>query len=60
MKAMKKGELKVFYEGELNQKLDKALEKTLKEFGYKRWASGMSDVWIRDLVFDKKQTKKGA
>ena len=52
---MKKGELKVYYKGELNQELDKALEKTLKSFGYKRWASGMDAEGIRDLAFDKKE-----
>lgn len=54
MKTMKKGELKVFYEGDLNQALDKALEETLKKFGYNRWASGMNAKDVRDLAFDKK------
>jgi len=35
-----KNELRVFYGGGLNEKLDEALENYLKDFGYHRWASG--------------------
>lgn len=52
---MKKGELKVYYEGEVNQELDKVLEKVLKPFGYERWASGISKDFERDLAFDKEE-----
>lgn len=52
---MKKGELKIYYKGELNQDLDNALERVLESFGYKRWASGMNAEGIRDLAFDKKE-----
>ena len=51
---LKDGELKIFYQGDLNVELDKALESVLKKFGYERWASGMSMNWVRDLAFDKK------
>ena len=35
--------------------VDEALEKALKPFGYKRWASGFNlNTRIRDLAFDKK------
>lgn len=48
-------DLKVFYGGGFNQELDTALEKTLSEFGYDRWASGMElDAGLRDLAFDKR------
>ena len=54
---MKQGELKVLYKGDLNQKLDKAIEGCLKEFGYERWASGYGFAGnvdgVRDLAFDK-------
>lgn len=53
---MKKGVLKVYYEGKLNQELDKALEDILKSFGYNRWTSGMSYENIRDLSFGKGET----
>ncbi|GAI84048.1 unnamed protein product, partial [marine sediment metagenome] len=49
----KKNELRINYEGELNQKLDKALKKVLKDFGYKLYGSGMSKDNIRDLAFMK-------
>jgi hypothetical protein len=52
---MKKGELNVYYEGNLNQKLDRAIIKTLKKFGYRFWASGKSCENVRDLAFDKKE-----
>lgn len=47
-----KNELKIYYEGELNEKLDLAIEKTLKAFGFTRWASGYDiEENIRDLAF---------
>ena len=50
---LKVRELKVFYKGELNVKLDEAVEKVLKTFGYRRWASGMNLVEsVRDLAFE--------
>ena len=52
---MKENELKVYYKGGLNQKLDKALEEALEPFGYERWASGMDADDVRDLAFDKKE-----
>uniref|UniRef100_A0A6H2A0Z4 Uncharacterized protein n=1 Tax=viral metagenome TaxID=1070528 RepID=A0A6H2A0Z4_9ZZZZ len=49
--------MKVFYSGGLNEELDKAIVDCLKEFGYKRWASGMEiESQVRDLVFDKGKT----
>lgn len=54
MKSKKK--LKVYYDSdfEVNGELDKAIEKTVKEFGYKRWASGCDlTSGVRDLAFDK-------
>ena len=56
---MKDGELKVFYENHVvNSELDKALEATMLEFGYKQWASGYNLIdGVRDLAFDKQITK---
>lgn len=54
---MKKNELNVYYEGKLNQELDKAIIKTLKTFGYRFWASGMSCENTRDLAFTKENKK---
>jgi len=51
---MKRDELKIFYAGGLNENLDKKLTNLLKEFGYKRWASGMNlKTLIRDLAYDR-------
>ena len=51
---MKEDEVKVFYSGGLNAELDKAIADCLKEFGYKRWASGMEiGSQVRDLAFDR-------
>lgn len=51
---MKKIKLKVIYDSPLNVELDEAIEKTLKEFGFKRWASGMDmEEHLRDLAFEK-------
>jgi hypothetical protein len=50
---LKENELKVYYEGNLNQELDKKIRETLKKFGYSFWASGMSCENIRDLSFCK-------
>ena len=56
---LKKGELKVFYSGELNKKLDKEINVLLKSHGYKFWASGYDLVGnVRDLAFDKIKTAK--
>lgn len=50
---MKKNELIVKYSGELNEKLDRAIERCLAEFGCTRWASGYDLVDdVRDLAFD--------
>lgn len=54
---MKRGELKIYYKDNLDQKLDNALERTLEKFGYERWASGMDMDGVRDLVFDRKEIK---
>ena len=49
-------ELKIFYSGGLNTGLDQAIEKCLKRFGYKRWASGMDlETGTRNLAFDKEE-----
>ena len=46
-------ELTVYYSGPINTDLDKKLEEVLRNFGLKRWASGMDLVnHIRDLAFD--------
>ena len=52
-----KKELKVYYESDgINSELDEAIEKTLQNFGYKRWASGFDLTKnVRDLAFDKKK-----
>ena len=51
---MKKIKLKVIYDTPLNMDLDAAIEKTLKEFGFKRWASGYDmEDHVRDLAFEK-------
>ena len=52
------GELKIFYKGEFDQQLDKALEECLESFGYTRWASGYSANDIRDLAFLKEELPK--
>ena len=62
---LKKGELKVFYVGsdwaENNQEIDKAIEKALEPFGFKRWASGYgTQDNIRDLAFHRDQTVERA
>ena len=57
---MKEGELKVYYKvgGGLNEKLDIAIEKFLKEFGYVRWASGFNmKKGVRDLAFERKEER---
>ena len=53
----KKQELKVYYDSEdINTELDKAIEKVIKPFAYKRWASGYNLVeHKRDLAFDKEE-----
>lgn len=53
MYISKKNELRLNCEGELNQELDKALKKVLKDFGYELYGSGMSKDNIRDLAFTK-------
>ena len=56
MNDLKPGELKIYYDDLLNTALDKALEKVLKGFGYRRWASGVDlTTGVRDLAFDKKE-----
>ena len=51
---LKENELRVFYGGKLNERLDKALKECIAKFGYTRWASGYDLVDnIRDLAFDK-------
>jgi len=55
---LKKGELRVYYlvNGRIDSKLDEAIEKTLKEFGYHQWASGCeTETGIKDLAFDRKE-----
>jgi len=55
MDKLNNPECKIFYEAdEVNEKLDTALEKVLKDFGYTRWASGYTfETNIRDLAFEK-------
>lgn len=52
---MKKQELKVYYDSEdINTELDKDIEKVIKPFGYKWYASGYDlTKHKRDLAFDK-------
>lgn len=61
---LKKNELKIFYEGELNEKLDVALTDLLERFGYKRRHRGLNHAGnqyglkrlvdnVGDLTFDK-------
>ena len=50
---LKKGELKVFYEGEINAHLDEELRKVLGAFGYESWANGVDHIdRVRDLAFE--------
>ncbi len=55
----KRPECQVYYKADgINEKLDAALEKVLKDFGYTRWASGYTfDTKIRDLAFEAEITK---
>ena len=57
---LKNYELKVFYnlDGDVNQDLDRAIEKALKQFGFVRWASGIAiQTGIRDIAFEKSAIK---
>ena len=50
---LKTGELKIFYEGEINAHLDEELRKVLGAFGYETWASGVDLIDnVRDLAFE--------
>ena len=41
MMEKQKQQLKVYYDSEdINTELDRAIEKAIKPFGYKQWASG--------------------
>ena len=56
---LKENELKVFYHGKLNEKLDEDIGDLLKTHGYQCWASGFDlEDCIRDLAFDKKSNEK--
>ena len=50
-----KQQLKVYYDSaDINTELDRAIEKAIKPFGYKQWASGYNLIdHKRDLAFDK-------
>ena len=53
-------QLRVYYKTpkEIDVDLDKAIEKALKPFGFKRWASGFALVpKVRDLAFKRKEKK---
>lgn len=57
---MPKQRLRVVYNGpedrpQIDEELDKALEKALAHFGYERWASGCDMVppFERDLAFER-------
>ncbi len=55
---LKENELKIFYKDKdgIWPGLDDCLENALKEFGYKKWASGMEiKTGVRDLAFEKKE-----
>lgn len=53
---LKQNELRIYYRtetGDIDPDLDKALEDTLKKFGFRRWASGFEIATdIRDLAFE--------
>lgn len=50
--------LRIYYDGPLDEKLDKVLEKALKPFGFERWASGYNVCEdIRDLAFDNRNQR---
>jgi len=62
---LRKNELRVYYQTGTNVsvgfKLDRAIEKALAKFGYRRWDSGVEpQTGVRNLSFDKieEQTKK--
>ena len=54
---IKLGAIKIFYRMSddfyIDQKLDAALERCLRDLGYERWASGVDMNGTRDLAFDK-------
>lgn len=51
-KEGKMSELKVYYDGGINTKLDDALRGVLAKFGYTEWASSFP-IGTRELAFDK-------
>ncbi len=59
MHMISEGELKIYYcpkLGVIDLEFEAKIEKVLKKYGYKRWASGMHlESGIRDIAFDKKK-----
>jgi len=53
---LKEGELKVYYQGDLDPELDEALRKVLRPFGYKEWVSG---YFFEGKVWDTEYCKEG-
>lgn len=48
--------LRIFYDGKLNEELDKKITEFMKILGYSRYASGYNfEKNVRDLAFEKKK-----
>jgi len=48
--------LRVYYDGKVDEAVDKAIEEALAPLGFSRWASGYNVCEDkRDLAFDKKE-----
>lgn len=53
---LRENELKIFYQGEFNEKLQEVFMSVLKTFGYRQWASGTNTTEnVRDLAYKKEE-----
>lgn len=58
-KEKKKIALTVIYDGTVDRKVDRAIEKALKPLGFRRWASGFNLLTKkRDLAFEEEEEPK--